>query len=264
MIECLICGNDFNTMRALSNHIKTHGITSQQYYDKFFGKGYCKICGKPTNFHNLTLGYYNQCSRGCANKTDSHKDSVKQTKIERYDNPTYNNPTKISEVLSSRTLEQLSMANKKSKNTRLAKYGDSHYNNYKKRIQTIVENKSVQMSKDEKYCYDKLLKIFDKVEYQYFDEIRYPYFCDFYIPEKDLFIELNFTWLHGKHKYNEELDKDVLIVWQEKSRTSDYYKKAIYIWTVNDIDKYNTAEKNKLNYKTFYNQKDFDDWLSTL
>ena len=36
---------------------------------------------------------------------------------------------------------------------------------------------------------------------QHRDEDRYPFAVDFYIPERDLFIELNGSWSHGRHWY---------------------------------------------------------------
>lgn len=251
-------------MRGLSAHIKReHNITSQEYYDMFFGKGYCSLCGKPTKFHNLTLGYYKRCSRGCANKLNTHIQSVKQSKLEKYGNSGYNNPQKISESLQKRTDYDIKQSYEKTKTTKLVKYGNSTYNNQIQRMETLLKNNTIKISKSEQYCYDKLKLLYPNTKYQYYDN-RYPYFCDFYVPELDLFIELHFTWLHGNHRYNEIQDKDKFNLWKEKAKTSDYYKKAIYIWTVNDEQKYQVAEQNKLNYKTFYNKQEFDNWFITL
>ena len=268
MIECKICSNTFNTMRGLSFHIKKeHNIDSKQYYDIYLKKpneNICSICGKETKFHNITLGYYKRCSRGCANKTEIPKESVRNTKNEKYGCYNYNNPQKISEVLHSRSKEEIENSVEKSKQTRIIRYNDPNYNNPKKRVNTMLKKNSIKMSKGEQYCYLKLLNKFDKVDYQYFDNDRYPYFCDFYIPEIDLFIELHFTWLHGKHKYDEVNDAEQLNKWKEKSISSNYYKKAIYVWTIDDVNRYNTAIKNNLNYKTFYNQLEFDNWFNSL
>lgn len=83
---------------------------------------------------------------------------------------------------------------------------------------------------------------------------RYPYACDFYIPSEDLFIEFNRTWTHGGHPFDELNLDDIskLEMWQEKAKTSDYYKNAIYTWTDLDVRKRKTAERNHLNYSTIY------------
>lgn len=43
-------------------------------------------------------------------------------------------------------------------------------------------------------------------------------------------------------------DINILNIWKEKSKTSDYYKTAINVWTNTDVIKRNTAKKNNLNY----------------
>ena len=88
----------------------------------------------------------------------------------------------------------------------------------------------------------------------YKDSERYPFYCDFYIKEDDLFIELNAHWTHGGKPYdpNDEECQNQLIEWQEKAKTSQFYKNAIETWTVRDVKKLQCAQKNKLNYKVIY------------
>lgn len=83
---------------------------------------------------------------------------------------------------------------------------------------------------------------------------RYPYRCDFYLPESDLFIELNGTWTHGRCVYN-PYDKDCaekLEIWKNKSKSSDYYKKAIRTWTILDLEKIQWATRHNLNFVVLY------------
>lgn len=57
-------------MRRFYYHIKKHGFTPQDYYDKFERKpddGVCPICGKPTEFISITEGYRKYCSPQCVN-----------------------------------------------------------------------------------------------------------------------------------------------------------------------------------------------------
>jgi len=74
--------------------------------------------------------------------------------------------------------------------------------------------------------------------------------CDFYIPSKDLFIELQLSWTHGSKPFVENnIDcQNQLNIWRQKSLTSDYYKNAIETWTIRDVKKRNIAKQNKLNY----------------
>ena len=123
-----------------------------------------------------------------------------------------------------------------------------------------IKNGTINTSKPENKCFEKLKERF-KTVIRYYSEERYPFECDAYIKELDLFIEFNFHWTHGKHPYNEELDKETLNTWLEKAKTSKFYKQAINTWTIRDVNKIKTAKNNKLNYLRFYNEKDFNKWL---
>lgn len=75
---CKICSCDKpNSIRGLLNHIRTHGITSKEYYDTYHkkpGEGLCKICGKGTKYKSGVYGKY--CSPTCTNtmlQSEGHK-----------------------------------------------------------------------------------------------------------------------------------------------------------------------------------------------
>lgn len=75
---CKICNCDKpKTIRGLLNHIRTHRITSKEYYDTYFkkpGEGLCEICGKDTNYKSGVYGKY--CSETCTNimlRSEEHK-----------------------------------------------------------------------------------------------------------------------------------------------------------------------------------------------
>ena len=47
MIKCEICGKELVSIKALSQHIKNHDITSKDYYLKYIGEQKkCEECGK--------------------------------------------------------------------------------------------------------------------------------------------------------------------------------------------------------------------------
>lgn len=116
------------------------------------------------------------------------------------------------------------------------KYGVDNFTQSKeyleKSYKTKKEHNSFNCSKPEENFYLKLLEIFSKEDVfrQYTDE-RYPFACDFYIKSIDTFIELNLTWTHGFHKFkaNNEEDKNKLAIWEEKAKTSSYYRNAIKV-----------------------------------
>jgi hypothetical protein len=78
----------------------------------------------------------------------------------------------------------------------------------------------------------------------------YPYNCDFYLPDYDLYIEIQGNWTHGTHPFDVNNIDDInkLEILKEKSKTSVFYKTAINIWTVRDVKKRETARNNNLNY----------------
>lgn len=105
MSICKICGKE---CKALGAHTKNqHGLSSQAYYDKFFGKHYCPVCGKETAFRSTNQGYLKYCSIKCADleissfitsnpqKNPQIKAKTIQTNLEKYG---VTNPFQISEV----------------------------------------------------------------------------------------------------------------------------------------------------------------------
>ena len=130
-----------------------------------------------------------------------------------------------------------------------------------KRAETHRKNGTFNTSKPEQQTYELLKTKFKDVEYQYKDKDRYPFICDFYIPSLDLFIECQYSWTHGGKPYNEITDKEKLELWKEKAKTSKYYQNAINTWTIRDVNKRETANKNNLNYLEFFNIQEFLKWF---
>ena len=207
-----------------------------------------------------------------AENKDNITAKVKATFLERYG---VDNALKVPEFQNKRT------------NTVIAKYGQSNFNNRKKARETALKrygttnifavpevqakqqatkrkNGTFNTSAPEERIYIKLCEKYgnDKVIRQYKDK-RYPFMCDFYIKSLDLFIELNISWTHGGHPFDSKNaeDKSKLLEWQEKAKTSQYYKNAIITWTTRDINKFKAAKNNNLKYKTFYTEADAIDFI---
>ena len=65
---CKECGIDIRSIRGLAQHVKFHGLSSKEYYDKFYRKdneGFCKEHGNQTRWINLSKGYLKHCSLAC-------------------------------------------------------------------------------------------------------------------------------------------------------------------------------------------------------
>ena len=92
--------------------------------------------------------------------------------------------------------------------------------------------------------------------YKQYKSDKYPFYCDFYIKEKDLYIECNFHWTHGGHPFDKSDPQDMktLDEWREKAKTSQFYKNAIETWTIRDVKKLECLRKNKLNFKIIYDK----------
>lgn len=142
-----------------------------------------------------------------------------------------------------------------------------------KKINTMRSNRTFNISQPEEDFYNNLIQLFSKEDIvrQYNTRLfensdRYPFACDFYIKSLDLFIELNLSWTHGFHEYNKDSLKDqqILNEWLEKSKTSEYYKNAIVVWTIRDPLKIKTAKENNLNYRMVYNLKKLNELLEEL
>lgn len=100
-MQCLVCKDEgkcveFAKACSMGTHLwKTHGMSSQQYYDKYLAKpgdGKCAECGKPTLFRTLGKGYLEFCGKRCAAKhiasdatRNAHKVSaMKETMMAQY------------------------------------------------------------------------------------------------------------------------------------------------------------------------------------
>lgn len=171
------------------------------------------------------------------------KQKIKQTNLNRYgvENPSYSPKIKlkISKINSSEKIQL------KSNNTK-------------------IKNKSFNTSAPEQLIYEQLSKKF--ITKRQYRSNQYPFFCDFYIPEIDLYIEFQGLWIHGGIPYIQNTLKcqEKLKIWEEKAKTSKFYKNAIKVWTVTDVQKRKIAKKNKLNWIEFFTIEEFKSWFSTL
>lgn len=299
--KCEICNNivDFNCTSyrkycskkckcSDKSHYHKMVETRKQNLNKRYGEDIDNVFqlehvkNKIKDTHLIRTGYNNPLS---------NPEIRKQIKTE-YKNATgYDNPTKnpiVKQKIIKTNIERYGtehvLSNKdireKSIKTCIERYGTEYYNQCsigKERLSNTMKsdkhkqheynvkkkNKSFNISKKEDKIYNILSEYYNDVIRQYRSD-EYPYNCDFYIKSLDLYIEFNGTWTHGGHRfdYNNIEDHNKLDVWKEKAKTSKYYRNAIYTWTILDVEKYNTAIKNKLNYIIFWNIQDCLDFIN--
>lgn len=125
-------------------------------------------------------------------------------------------------------------------------------------MDTKRKNGTFATSSAEDALYELLVGYADQfgmtVVRQYRDEDRYPFAVDFYIPERDLFIELNGSWSHGRHWYeaDREMDQKIAQTWNKKGEKSQYYRNALETWILRDVLKREAARDAQLNYVTLW------------
>lgn len=125
-------------------------------------------------------------------------------------------------------------------------------------MDTKRKNGTFATSSAEDALYELLVGYADQhgmtVVRQHRDEKRYPFAVDFYIPERDLFIELNGSWSHGRHWYevDREMDQKIAQTWRKKGEKSEYYRNALEVWTERDVRKREAARQAELNYVTLW------------
>lgn len=183
------------------------------------------------------------------------KEKIKQTCLEKYG---------VDKAIKSDLVKE------KCKQTCLEKYGSSSpmKNSYivNKSINKRIQNNTWSTSKPEEELYLYIKERFPSVKRQYKDKEKYQYFCDFYIPELDLFLELNGNWTHGNHPYdmNSKEDNSILNIWKEKSKEHPMYLSAIKTWVVSDVNKRNKAKENHLNFKEVWNLDEGKEFINKL
>ena len=204
---------------------------------------------------------------------------IKQTKLERYGDENFVNVEKC-------------------KQTKFEKYGNPNYTNMDKNIktckakynvdywfqsieyksnikeyqrkarQTKIKNNTLVNSKLESMAYNLLKKYFSDIKCQWKDDEKYPYNCDFYIPKIDTWIEIQGFVTHGPEQFDENniehLEKVSIL--KQKNMAHNTPNKNLYFaiikcWTELDVEKRNTAKRNNLNYKEFWNIEQLKEWL---
>ena len=251
---------------------------------KFYGSaqiGYSQTCSKKCRdilWHNNQTNTIKE-KYGVENPFQSEiiKNKIKEICLDRYG---YEYSLQVPEIRQKgieTNLEKYGVHNgggsqqaiEKIKQTCIDRYGVENVNvlpNIKEKIiNTMHKNHSYGISKSENKVKEVLINKFGNNDIctQYYSEL-YPFKCDFYIKSLDMYIECNFHWTHGFHKFdkNNQEDIDKLNLWKQKS--TDYYNSAIDVWTNRDILKFKTAEDNNLNYYAFYTYNECIEFINNL
>lgn len=248
----------------------------------------CEYCGKPLSskqFEHFSDGYRRHCSKKCAGCNPLSKQRVKEYNLKKYGYEHTAQVPSIKKKMVETNIKRYGTENvfasdygkKKIKEFWNKNYGidnplqlqkikdlqSSHREaSKKKEYETKRKNHTFNTSKPEEKCFKMLCEKFggEDVLRQYSDKERYPYQCDFYIKSRDIFIEYNGHWTHGKHPYDNSSEDDnrILNNWMEKSEHNAFYRVAIDVWTRRDVEKRVKAKESKINIVELWNIGDVE------
>ena len=241
----------------------------------------CPICHKQVRWNVSSGSFYITCGdKECISiyrKTIGYE-KAKMTLLEKYGDEKYNNMEKNHNTNRKNHNGKLSNNIEKMRETCMTRYGVDNYRKSQKckelwkdenfinraltkNYESKRKNNSFNKSNPENAIYDILIEKYPDLKRQYKSDV-YPYSCDFYIPSKDLYIEINFHWTHGGMLFDEnnEICQQKLNIWKMKSINSKYFLNAIYTWTVLDYKKHLKIREHNLNFIIFYNMKEFNEW----
>ena len=89
----------------------------------------------------------------------------------------------------------------------------------------------------------------NNIDYRYqYKSDKYPFNCDFYFPDKDLYLEIQGHWTHGKQPFDPNNQDDITYLNFMKSKNTKFYDNAIDVWTIRDPLKRSWAKDHKLNW----------------
>lgn len=134
---CKIC----NTEQDLRTHLKTHNITSKEYYDQYLrkeGEGICPVCGKETKFLGIQQGYRIWCS----NKCHQNDKGATEKRVAAFKSSGKCSET-LKHIWASKTDEEKQAIVKKVQDSNLKKYGVKAYSQTDEWKNTVPDKISV-------------------------------------------------------------------------------------------------------------------------
>ena len=195
-------------------------------------------------------------------QSDICKEKVRKTCLKRYGSEYYVKTDEFQQK-SQETCQEKYGVNNYSKTDDFKEFFKENCDEFQKRsYDSKKRNHSFNTSSIEEEFSKYLLTSNIKFNRQYKSE-KYPFACDFYLPEYDLYIEIQGSWTHGWHPFNENNVNDIETLQSWKLKNKDYYNVAIDVWTIRDVEKRTIAKQNKLNYLEIFSN-DLNECISQL
>lgn len=268
--KCPLCGKNvqFKTYKLGYSLYCSHKCALSDEGKREMAKQYKKSCLEKYGVDN------------CA-KLESSKEKAKQTSLKKYGVTHHSKAIGYKEQYAASNGVASPMllpgVKEKVRKTNIKKYGGptpfcSPEVKAKMDFQSIVQkisetkqkNHTFNTSSEEERLFSILAKLFgnDDVIRQYSSK-AYPYRCDFYLKDKDVYIELNASQFHNCQPYrNYAWQKRVVSLMSQRSAEMKekggkmnvtQYDNIISTWAERDVKKRDTAKKNKLKYlELFY------------
>lgn len=254
-------------------------VSKEDLYEFYINQNYTlKECSKKFNVNYTSLSallkYYN-----IKKPKELIQARTKETKLIKYGSETYNNGDRaaktnltrygkkspleierIKAITTSPDVRQKAIATYAKNNNGNKVWNDGEVGleswlpgQAERRYRTLKNNNSFNRSKPEDALYNELCSKYKIVYRNYYDKQRYPFHCDFYIPEEDLFIELNRFPTHYKEPFDQNNNEHIKLLEHCKTSPNNWIEEQmVKVWAGSDVLKLETAKKNKLNYLVIY------------
>lgn len=126
-----------------------------------------------------------------------------------------------------------------------------------KMMATKLQNHTINTSATEDILYDQLCDVFGKDDViRQYKSCRYDWNCDFYVKSRDMFIELNASFFHNRHWFDDMDFNDCaeLSAFMAKAAldSNSSYSGVVQTWSVYDVRKRQDARDANLNYIVFW------------
>ena len=218
-MNCRICEKDCLNYHILSEHLRTHKVTSKAYYDKFIGgRKECVVCGKETEYLNLNKGYRLHCSCKCRATDPLWLSKFEEVSLIKYG---VKHPYKSDVIKNKRDttcIERYGVSNPMKVESILERQQETAEDNgvFEKIKQRMLNGGAARANAFVKSPSKPQVELFNKVKSLYEDAIlNYPclnYSIDVAIPSLKVAIEYDSSYWHnyGNNKENDKLRQDKL------------------------------------------------------
>lgn len=247
MILCQICNRECKNYISLGQHIKSHGYNAEMYYIEFVSNdNKCKICGKPTRFVSISVGYKPTCSAKCAGVYG--KDKRKETCLEKYgtENPAQNIEIrqKISNSIKSEECQE------KTKQTNLIKYGVDNVFKRPENQEKARKAYTGKITSTESFIIDYIKTFYNGFINTH--DRTYKSELDIYLSKLKIGIEYNGNYWHSypRKEINYHLNKSLYF--------KQFNIRLIHIYEFENLNQQLYLLKELINGNDLYNKNDFN------